>query len=75
MVSSIRAFTEECKAKVVDLIRTTDKSVGAICRELDLTETAVRRWLKHAEMTCPKNLIATCVLHGIDPYAYLVDVL
>ncbi len=45
-----RRFTKEYKAEVVDLIRASDKSVGAICRELDLTETAVRRWLKQAEI-------------------------
>ena len=45
-----RQFTKEYKAEVVDLIRASDKSVGAICRELDLTETAVRRWLKQAEI-------------------------
>ena len=45
-----RRFTKEYKAEVIDLIRASDKSVGAICRELDLTETAVRRWLKQAEI-------------------------
>jgi transposase len=45
-----RRFTKEYKAEVVDLIRASDKSVGAICRELDLTETAVRRWLKQSEI-------------------------
>ena len=45
-----RQFTKEYKAEVVALIRARDKSVGAVCRELDLTETAVRRWLKQAEV-------------------------
>ncbi len=45
-----RRFTKEYKAEVVDLIRASDKSVGAICRELDLTETAVRRWVQQAEI-------------------------
>ena len=45
-----RKFTKEYKAEVVDLIRASDKGVGAICRELDLTETAVRRWLKQSEI-------------------------
>ncbi len=40
-----RKFSKEYKAEVVDLIRASDKSIGAICRELDLTETAVRRRL------------------------------
>ena len=45
-----RKFTPEFKAETVELIRTSDKSIGQICRELDLTETAVRRWLQQAEI-------------------------
>ena len=45
-----RSFTKEYKAEVVDLIRHSGKSVGTICRELDLTETAVRRWVKQAKV-------------------------
>lgn len=45
-----RSFTKEYKAEVVDLIQNSGKSVGTICRELDLTETAVRRWVKQAEI-------------------------
>jgi len=45
-----RAFTEEYKAEVVELIRKSGKSIGAIARELDLTETAVRRWVQRAEI-------------------------
>ncbi len=45
-----RAFSAEYKAEVVELIRKSGKSVGAVARELDLTETAVRRWVKQAEI-------------------------
>lgn len=45
-----RSFTKEYKAEVVDLVRNSGKSVGTICRELDLTETAVRRWVKQADV-------------------------
>lgn len=45
-----RSFTKEYKAEVVDLVRSSGKSVGTICRELDLTETAVRRWVKQADI-------------------------
>ena len=45
-----RAFSAEYKAEVVDLIRKSGKSVGAVARELDLTETAVRRWVQQAEI-------------------------
>ena len=37
-----RAFTAEFKAQVVELCRTSGKSVGQVCRDLDLTETVVR---------------------------------
>ena len=45
-----RSFTREYKAEVVDLIRKSGKSVGAVSRELGLTETAVRRWVTQAEI-------------------------
>ena len=45
-----RSFTKEYKAEVVELIRKSGKTVGAICRDLDLTETAVRRWVQRAEV-------------------------
>lgn len=45
-----RSFTKEYKAEVVDLVRNSGKSVGTICRDLDLTETAVRRWVKQAKI-------------------------
>src|ERR1700724_1931316 len=47
---SRRSFTAEFKAQTVELIRTSHKSVGEICRDLELTETAVRRWLTQAEI-------------------------
>lgn len=44
-----RGFTNEYKAEVVDLIRRSGKSIGEVARELDLTETSVREWVKRAE--------------------------
>jgi len=43
-----RKFTDEYKAEVVKLLRTSGKSVGEVARELDLTETAVRAWVRQA---------------------------
>ena len=37
-----RSFSKRFKAEVVDLVRTSDKSVPEVARDLDLTETAVR---------------------------------
>ncbi len=45
-----RSFTPEFKAQTVELVRASGKSVGDVCRDLDLTETAVRRWLAQADM-------------------------
>lgn len=45
-----RAFTKEFKAESVRLVRDSGKSVGAIARELDLTETALREWVRQAEV-------------------------
>jgi len=45
-----RSFTKAYKAEVVELIRKSGKSIGAIAQELDLTETAVRGWVRQAEV-------------------------
>src|SRR5215470_16527766 len=43
-----RSFTPSFKAEVVALVRQGDRTLPAICREMDLSETAVRRWLQQA---------------------------
>ena len=43
-----RAFTQEFKAEVVELCERGDRSNGQVVRDLDLTETAVRSWVKQA---------------------------
>jgi len=45
-----RSFSKEYKAEVVELIRSSGKRIGAVARELDLAETAVRRWVHQAEI-------------------------
>ncbi len=45
-----RSFSKEYKAEVVGLISKGGKSIGAVARELDLSETAVRRWVAQAEI-------------------------
>jgi transposase len=45
-----RFFPPEYKAEVVELILSIGKSVGQISRELDLTETAVRQWVRQADL-------------------------
>lgn len=45
-----RAFTTEFKAEAVRLVRDSGKSVPTVARELDLTETALRSWVRQAEV-------------------------
>jgi len=45
-----RAFTTEFKAQAVRIVRDSGKTVGAVARELDLTETALRSWVRQAEI-------------------------
>jgi len=44
-----RSFTPEFKAEIVELCQAGDRSVGQVARDSDLTETAVREWVKQAE--------------------------
>jgi transposase len=43
-----RAFTEEFKTQAVRVVRESGKSIGVVARELDLTESALRAWLRQA---------------------------
>src|SRR5256712_5064727 len=45
-----RAFTKEFKAQAVRIVRESGKAIGAVARELDLTETALRSWVRQAEI-------------------------
>ena len=45
-----RQFTAEFKADAVKLVRTGGQSIGQVARNLDLTETALREWVRRAEI-------------------------
>jgi transposase len=45
-----RAFTNEFKTQTVRLVRDSGKSIGEVARELDLTESAVRAWVRQARV-------------------------
>src|SRR5689334_21581896 len=45
-----RSFTEEFKAEVVKKVLSSGKTAGQVARELDLTETAVRAWVRQAQI-------------------------
>ena len=45
-----RVFTPEFKAEIVELCQRGDRTVGQVSKDFDLTETAVRAWVKQAEL-------------------------
>ncbi len=45
-----RRFAPEYKAEVVALMRKSGKTAGQVARDLGLTETSVRAWLRQAEI-------------------------
>jgi transposase len=50
-----RSFTAEFKAEVVRKVLSSGKTAGQVARELDLTETAVRHWVKQAQADSGKG--------------------
>jgi transposase len=45
-----RAFTPEFKAEIVEVCRRGDRSIGQVAKDFDLTETAVREWVRQADL-------------------------
>ena len=45
-----RAFTPEFKTEAVRLCRVGDRSIAQVADDLDLTETALREWVKRADI-------------------------
>ena len=45
-----RMFTAEQKEEAVRLVQTGGRSVYQVARDLDLSETALRRWVKQVEI-------------------------
>lgn len=45
-----RAFTPEFKAEAVRLCKVGDRTIRQVADDLDLTETALREWVKRAEV-------------------------
>lgn len=44
-----RKFTSEFKAEAVALVQQSGKSASQVAKDLDLTETALREWIKKAQ--------------------------
>jgi transposase len=45
-----RSFTAQFKAEIVELCQRGDRTVRHVSQDFDLTETAVREWVKQAEL-------------------------
>lgn len=45
-----RSFTPEFKAEAVRLCKAGDRSIKQVATDLDLTETALREWVKRADV-------------------------
>ena len=41
-----RTYDDEYKQQVLELVRAGDKSVSQICKDLDLTPSAVHKWIQ-----------------------------
>jgi transposase-like protein len=50
-----RSFTPEYKAEAVRLVQVGDRSVREVAKALDLTETALREWVKNAAVDAGKG--------------------
>ena len=50
-----RSFTPEYKAEAVRLVQVGDRSVREVAKALDLTETALREWVKVAAIDAGKG--------------------
>ena len=45
-----RSFSPEFKREIVSLCQLPGNTVTSVCKEYDLAETAVRRWVRQAEV-------------------------
>ena len=50
-----RSFTDEFKADAVKLVLAGGRTVGQVAKDLDLTETALRTWVRQAEVDAGKG--------------------
>ncbi len=44
-----RTFTAEFKREAVGLTKVGDRTIGGVAKDLDLTETALREWVKRGD--------------------------
>jgi transposase len=66
-----RSFSAEFKAEIVEQCQRGDRSVGQVARDFDLTETAVREWVKQAERDAGTRHDGVLTTTGRDELAEL----
>ena len=45
-----RSFSKQFKRDAVDLVRSSGKTIAEVARDLDLTESALREWVRQADV-------------------------
>ena len=50
-----RSFTPEFKAEIVERCQAGERTVAQVARDFDLAETAVRKWVRQAEIDAGKR--------------------
>jgi transposase len=48
-------FSKEFKADAVELVRSSGLSVAAVAKRMDLTETALREWVRQSDIDAGKR--------------------
>ncbi|HEY6429812.1 MAG TPA: transposase [Acidimicrobiales bacterium] len=59
-----RSFSDEYKAEVVDLCRSSGKTISEVSRDLGLTVSAVRRWVAQADIDAGRRAGMTSDEHS-----------
>ena len=55
MARKRRSFTPEFKAEAVRLCKVGDRGIGQVAKDLNLTETALREWVRRADIDAGKG--------------------
>jgi transposase-like protein len=50
-----RSFDAQFKSEAVRLCKVGDRSIGQVAKDLDLTETALREWVRRADIDAGKG--------------------
>jgi len=59
-----RSYSDEYKTEVVELCRTSGKSIAQVAHDLDVGETAVRRWVAQADIDAGRRSGLTTEEHA-----------